>query len=89
MSVEGVSLHFLGCGPIQYFGLDPIDPRSSLTLFSSIYFHEWSKVDIALNAKFWHFGASVCTRSVTGCLREPFNPDIFSYKTGELNLSLF
>ena len=26
---EEVSLYFLGGGPIQYFGLDPIDPRSS------------------------------------------------------------
>ena len=54
-----------------------------------MYFYGWSKVDIALNAKFRHFGASACTSSITGCLREPFNPDIFSYKTGELNLSLF
>ena len=27
-----MSLYFLGGGPIQYFGLDPIDPRSSLGL---------------------------------------------------------
>ena len=26
---EEVSLYFLGGDPIQYFGLDPIDPRSS------------------------------------------------------------
>ena len=29
MSVKEVSLYFLGCVPIQYFGLDPIDPQSS------------------------------------------------------------
>ena len=29
------SLFFLGGGPIQYFGLDPIDPRSSQSLFLS------------------------------------------------------
>ena len=29
MSVEEVSSYFLGGVPIQYFGLDPIDPRSS------------------------------------------------------------
>ena len=30
MSVEEVSsIYFLGGDPIQYFGLDPIDPRSS------------------------------------------------------------
>ena len=44
---------------------------------------------LAFNAKFRHLGASACTSSVAGCLREPFNPDIFSYKTEELNLSLF
>ena len=33
MSVEEVSLYFLGGVPIQYFGLDPIDPRSSCSLF--------------------------------------------------------
>ena len=30
MSVEEVSLYFLSGGQIQYFGLNPIDPRSSL-----------------------------------------------------------
>ena len=29
LSIEEVSLYFLGGDPIQYFGLDPIDPRSS------------------------------------------------------------
>ena len=29
MSVKEVSLNFLGGVPIQYFGLDPIDPQSS------------------------------------------------------------
>ena len=29
MSVKELSLYFLGGVPIQYFGLDPIDPRSS------------------------------------------------------------
>ena len=29
MSVEEVSLHFLGGDPIPYIGLVPIDPRSS------------------------------------------------------------
>ncbi len=32
MSVEKISLYFLGGDPIQYFGLDPIDPRSSFPL---------------------------------------------------------
>ena len=32
MSVKERSLYFLGGVPIQYFGLDPIDPRSSLDL---------------------------------------------------------
>ena len=30
MSVKEMSLFFSGGVPIQYFGLDPIDPRSSL-----------------------------------------------------------
>ena len=34
MTVLEVSLNFLGGVPIQYFGIDPIDPRSSLILFS-------------------------------------------------------
>ena len=29
MSVKEMSLYFLGAVPIQYFGLDPIDPQSS------------------------------------------------------------
>ena len=32
MSVKEMSLYFLGGVPIQYFGLDPIDPRSSFYL---------------------------------------------------------
>ena len=36
MSVEEVSLYFLGGDPIQYFGLDPIDPRSSSSLVFKI-----------------------------------------------------
>ena len=34
MSVKEVSLYFLGGVPIQYFGIDPIDPRSSLLILS-------------------------------------------------------
>ena len=34
MSVEEVSLYFLGGDPIPYFGLVPIDPRSSFELNS-------------------------------------------------------
>ena len=37
MSVEEVTLYFLGGVPIQYFGLDPIDSRSSLNLFRDTY----------------------------------------------------
>ena len=37
MSVKEMSLYFLGGVPIQYFGLDPIDPRSSF-IFSSMTF---------------------------------------------------
>ena len=33
MSIKEMSLYFLGGIPIQYFGLDPIDPRSSNFLF--------------------------------------------------------
>ena len=37
MSVKEVSLYFLGGGPIQYFGLDPIDPGLvSVTMFELI-----------------------------------------------------
>ena len=36
-SVEEVCLYFLGGVPIQYFGLDPIDSRSSLNLFRDTY----------------------------------------------------
>ena len=32
MSIEEVSLYFLGGDPIPYFGLVPIDPRSSSIL---------------------------------------------------------
>ena len=32
MSVEEVSLYFLGGDPIPYFGLVPIDPRSSFII---------------------------------------------------------
>ena len=32
MSVKEMSLFFSGGVPIQYFGLDPIDPRSSWSL---------------------------------------------------------
>ena len=37
MSVEEVSLHFLGGDPIPYIGLVPIDPRSSLIKLVSEY----------------------------------------------------
>ena len=37
MSVKEMSLYFLGGVPIQYFGLDPIDPRSSLKYVSIIF----------------------------------------------------
>merc|ERR1719215_2211362 len=37
MSIEEVSLYFLGGDPIPYFGLVPIDPRSSLTLNMTTY----------------------------------------------------
>ena len=36
MSVKEVSLYFLGGVPFQYFGLDPIDPRSSFIYFQDI-----------------------------------------------------
>ena len=39
MSVEEVSLYFLGGVPIQYYGLDPIDPRSSFDLMTTITFY--------------------------------------------------
>ena len=32
MNIKEISLYFLGSVPIQYFGLDPIDPRSSFLL---------------------------------------------------------
>ena len=44
--VEEVSLYFLGVGPIQYFGLDPIDRRSSFHLKTSEFlefFLNWYK----------------------------------------------
>ena len=34
MSVKEMSLYSLGGDPIQYFGLDPINPRSSLPFFT-------------------------------------------------------
>ena len=50
MSVKEVSLYFLGGVPIQYFGLDPIDPRSSFS--SNLNMHacmlEEGKSEIAL-----------------------------------------
>ena len=34
MTVEEVSLYFLGGDPILYIGLVPIDPRSSLEVYN-------------------------------------------------------
>ena len=59
MSVKEVSSYFLGGCPIKYFGLDPIDPRSSVMfIFHSFPFSTCESIYTHLSLSHWLLSAS-------------------------------